>query len=246
MLTPNRPSALNRREFTVLGLSALGTTALGFWAASTTSSTAASLPHRPPGAGRLWRGGNTDPGAAERRFLEQCIRCGQCAAPCPEQAIAGRVEKAIRFHGVEAGAQAGTPFIAPRLAPCLMCVDLPCVRACPTGALDPELTDIAEARMGVAVIVDREGCLALQGLRCEVCYARCPARGTAITLERRVNPRTGVHAVFEPVVHKEACTGCGVCEQACPREEAVIKVGRLVPSRRDSDRFYQFKEPRPL
>lgn len=55
-----------------------------------------------------------------------------------------------------------------------MCEDIPCVKACPTGALDPQLTDINRARMGLAVLVDHETCLNFLGLRCDVCYASAP------------------------------------------------------------------------
>ena len=27
-----------------------------------------------------------------------------------------------------------------------------------------------------------------------------------------------------PVVHSDACTGCGICEKACPTEQAAIRV----------------------
>jgi len=44
------------------------------------------------------------------------------------------------------------------------------------------------------------------------------------TLDRRHNKRTGKHALMIPVVHSEACTGCGKCEAACVVEEATIKI----------------------
>jgi len=234
---------LSRRHFTALGLATLGTAALGLWAGSSKSGaeSASNFQHRPPGAGGLMRGGQADPAKAEEDFLAKCVRCGQCAGPCPDQEFDGQRRKAIQSHGVQAGPQAGTPYIAPRTAPCLMCVDVPCVKACPTGALDPRLTDINDTRMGTACIVDREGCLAIQGLRCEVCYDRCPLRGVAITLQHTVNERTQRHAILEPVVHKEACTGCGICERVCIREEPVIKVIRHIPVARDSDRFYELR-----
>ncbi len=105
-----------------------------------------------------------------------------------------------------------------------MCDHIPCVKACPTGALDKGLTDIDEAKMGVASLVGRETCLNMLGLRCDVCYRVCPAIDEAITLQRTHNPRTQKHAIFEPYVHSEACTGCGKCEKACVLEEAAIKV----------------------
>jgi ferredoxin-type protein NapG len=105
-----------------------------------------------------------------------------------------------------------------------MCDDVPCVKACPTGALDPELTDIDDSRMGLAVLLDEETCLNFHGLRCDVCYRVCPLLGEAITLERHHNPRTGVHAVFIPTVHSAACTGCGKCERACVLEKAASRV----------------------
>ncbi len=36
--------------------------------------------------------------------------------------------------------------------------------------------------------------------------------------------RTSGHALFVPVVHASSCTGCGLCEKACPTELAAIRV----------------------
>ena len=105
-----------------------------------------------------------------------------------------------------------------------MCEDIPCVAACPTGALDPELTSIDDARMGTAVLVDQENCLNFLGLRCDVCYRVCPLIDEAITIERQHNFRSGKHARLLPTVHADACTGCGKCEHSCVLEEAAIKV----------------------
>jgi ferredoxin-type protein NapG len=48
--------------------------------------------------------------------------------------------------------------------------------------------------------------------------------GEAISIEFLPQDRTGKHAFFLPVVRSDACTGCGMCEHACPLEEAAIKV----------------------
>ena len=105
-----------------------------------------------------------------------------------------------------------------------MCEDIPCVKACPTAALDHTLKDIADSRMGLAVLVDEENCLNFLGLRCDVCYRVCPLIDEAITLEKSSNARSDRHAMFLPTVHADACTGCGKCEKSCVLEQAAIKV----------------------
>jgi ferredoxin-type protein NapG len=157
------------------------------------------------------------PGAiAEPDFLGACIRCGLCVRDCPYSIL--------RLATPDHGAANGTPYFVARDKPCEMCEDIPCVKACPTGALNHNLTDINQAKMGLAVLVDQETCLSFLGLRCEICYRDCPVLDKALTLETRINPRTGKHAEFIPVVHSEHCTGCGKCEKSCPLEVPAIKV----------------------
>lgn len=103
----------------------------------------------------------------------------------------------------------------------------------------PKLTDIDDARMGLAVLLDHENCLNWQGLRCDVCYRVCPSIDKAITLELHRNERTGVHAKFLPTVHSDACTGCGKCEQACVLDEAAIKVLPLSIARGELGQHYR-------
>lgn len=156
------------------------------------------------------------PGALpEENFLSACVRCGLCVRDCPYDIL--------HLAQVGEAAPLGTPYFTARQGPCEMCEDIPCIAPCPTGALKP-LADIKQAQMGLAVLVDQENCIAFLGLRCEVCFNVCPIRGEAISLEYRHNQRTGKHALFIPVVHSDACTGCGKCEQACVLEEAAIKV----------------------
>ncbi len=157
------------------------------------------------------------PGALpEADFLSHCIRCGLCVRDCPYDIL----DLAKPGEGVPVG----TPYFTARTGPCEMCVDIPCVPACPTGALDHALKDIKQAKMGLAVLIDHEECIAFQGLRCEVCYNVCPVNGKAITLDYRHNQRSGMHAMAIPVVHSSDCTGCGKCEHACILDEAAIKV----------------------
>ena len=125
------------------------------------------------------------------------------------------------------GVATGTPYFEARDIPCEMCEDIPCVVACPTGALDRSLTDIGKAKMGLAVLIDQENCLNFLGLRCDVCYRVCPVIDKAITLERMHNPRSDRHAMLLPTVHSEHCTGCGACAEACPAG-AMVLYGREV------------------
>jgi len=164
---------------------------------------------RPPGA------------VAEGDFLKRCLRCGRCAHACPYGSL--------KMGDLGDGLAIGTPLIVARQTPCYLCPDLPCVKACPSGALDPELKDAHKSRMGTAVITEREECLSLKGLRCEVCYRACPLIDKAVTVENYLNVRTGRHSIFEPVVHKQHCTGCGICEKACVLDRPAIVVGPLQP-----------------
>lgn len=157
------------------------------------------------------------PGAlAEERFLAACVRCGLCVRDCPPQNL--------KLSRGGDGVAVGTPYFVAREIPCEMCEAVPCVKACPTGALDPKLTKIEDAEMGTAVLVDEENCLNFLGLRCDVCYRVCPVIDQAITLEKVSNPRSDRHAMLLPTVHAEACTGCGKCEKSCVLDEAAIKV----------------------
>jgi ferredoxin-type protein NapG len=110
-----------------------------------------------------------------------------------------------------------------------MCPDIPCVPVCPTGALSESLVttkkklDINKADMGLAVI-DKQSCIAFWGIQCDACYRACPLLDVAITLEYQKNDRTGKHAFLLPIVQDIACTGCGLCEQACVTEEPAIFV----------------------
>ena len=175
-------------------------------AAGLYSKQASALPAtalRPPGA------------LAEGDFLAACVRCGLCVRDCPYDTL--------KLAELGDGVASGTPYFEARKIPCEMCEDIPCVVACPTGALDRALTDIGDARMGLAVLIDQENCLNFLGLRCDVCYRVCPVIDKAITLERIHNPRSDRHAMLLPTVHSDYCTGCGKCEKSCvlPGESAI-------------------------
>ncbi len=217
------PSSPERRKvFETVARSAVGVGVAGALLA-THERSAEAMPTqaiRPPGAL-----------ADERAFLAACVRCGLCVKACPY--------KTLKLADLGDHVATGTPYFVARKIPCEMCEDIPCVKACPTGALDHALVDINKAKMGTAVLVDEENCLNFLGLRCDVCYRDCPVLDKAITLEIESNPRTRKHAIFRPTVHAADCTGCGKCEKSCVLEEAAIKVLPLRVARGELGAHYR-------
>ncbi|HIJ50155.1 MAG TPA: hypothetical protein HPP54_03715 [Nitrospinae bacterium] len=135
------------------------------------------------------------PGAiSEKAFLNACTRCEKCIHACPKDAIQ-RAPKKFGFliHN--------TPYIDAMRTPCVMCTDLPCISACPDGALLPveELTDVS---MGYAIL-DKKKCQAYGDTFCQQCVIDCPVPGAI----NQVND--------QPIFDKNICTGCGVCMRSC-------------------------------
>ena len=217
LLSPERRKAL---ETTLRGIAGVGVAGalIGTYERSAEAMPTQAL--RPPGAL-----------ADERAFLSACVRCGLCVRACPWNTL--------KLADLGDHVATGTPYFVARKVPCEMCDDIPCVKACPTGALDHALVDINKAKMGTAVLVDEENCLNFLGLRCDVCYRDCPVIDKALTLEMESNPRTHKHAIFRPTVHAKDCTGCGKCEKSCVLEEAAIKVLPLKVARGELGHHYR-------
>lgn len=154
------------------------------------------------GKGELLR----PPGAqSESDFMARCVKCGKCLEACPY--------RAVHVAPGNAGAAAGTPVIDAREQACRLCEDFPCVAACPTGALR-DVEARADVHMGTAVI-EEDLCIALQGMRCEVCYRVCPLIDEAMTIDYRMLEGDAIHAVFAPRIDREKCVGCGLCVERC-------------------------------
>jgi ferredoxin-type protein NapG len=137
------------------------------------------------------------PGALpEVAFLTACTRCGACAPVCPADAIV--------MLPPRAGLAAGTPHLEPRLQPCTVCADMPCVAACPTGALTLPEGGWDGYRIGALTFVP-ERCVTYQGTPCRVCADACPVGENALDIDESGHP----------VLKMEGCVGCGVCVRAC-------------------------------
>jgi MauM/NapG family ferredoxin protein len=148
------------------------------------------------------------PGALEpdEAFLDACTRCGDCIPVCPVDAIITIEESDGRK----------LPAISPSLKPCRLCDDLPCVAACPDGALVAPEGGPPAVRIGIAK-VDPRTCVTFKGELCTRCYKACPYPDKALMM---IGSR--------PLVGSGACTGCGLCEFACPTHPKSIIV---VPER---------------
>ena len=88
----------------------------------------------------------------EDDFLALCIKCGQCLQVCPYDSII--LADAGEGNGV------GTPFIEPHRRGCYLCPLLPCVLACPSGALDHHVEDVKKVEMGIAITPKMNACIA--------------------------------------------------------------------------------------
>lgn len=94
------------------------------------------------------------PGAIdEDEFLAMCIKCGQCLQVCPYHSI--KLADFGKGHGV------GTPYIEARERGCYACSAVPCVLACPSGALDHRCEKPEDIKMGIGVLEFPERCIAI-------------------------------------------------------------------------------------
>ncbi len=146
------------------------------------------------------------PGALpESEFLATCERCTACVQACDPGVI--------NIYQPEQGLPVGTPYLNPEQGPCQLCPELPCISACPSGALQP--TPLDQVRIGKAVL-DQEQCIAYKGESCQVCLDVCPLPEKAIEMKEG-----------QPVILDNLCTGCGVCSFACVTTPRSIRIVSL-------------------
>lgn len=149
------------------------------------------------------------PGAlVEEEFLARCARCGACIEVC----VTGTLEPVSPLLSLAAW---GTPMVNPLKAPCEFihgrCEGiLPCVQACPTGAL--MMVGTEEIKLG-SVEWMKENCIAYRrGGGCLVCKEVCPVPN-AIEVRGRI-----------PYFNWRACVGCGRCVHACPSQPKALRL----------------------
>lgn len=207
---PTNETPLGRRGFMSLAIGtaasvagAVGlTTATKAWGAGLEGS-APVLPVRPPGS------------VPEAEFLQLCIRCGECFKACPNNVL--------QPLGFEQGLEGlWSPHVVADWAGCESSCNA-CGQVCPTGAIRAlPLAEKKVARMGLA-IVNQKTCLPYAGREaCQLCVDECNAAGYRAISFTRVGtevddfgqPIEG-SGFLAPVVEKDKCVGCGLCQTRC-------------------------------
>jgi polyferredoxin/ferredoxin len=144
------------------------------------------------------------PGGQGSEFLTKCIRCGQCIAGCPTNAL----QPAALDGGWDA---LWTPLFNPQAGYCDQDCNL-CGQICPSDAIPGlPLEEKRKTVIGVARVIYEE-CS-----RCMDCVRYCPYDSfEEVEVE-------GLRGVF-PKVIPELCVGCGMCIYVCPNQDPLAIV----------------------
>jgi len=181
----------DRREFikySTLGILGL---ALGGGILISPHALQAEMRLRPPGA------------VSEKEFLALCIKCGQCLQVCPYHSI--ELADMAKGHGV------GTPYIDARERGCYACSAVPCVLACPSGALDHSCEKPEDIKMGIAVLEFPNKCIALTNTPVP--------KGHSQRIHDFVNKQRNVTQLERDMLDKlDTFEGkqCTICADMCP------------------------------
>ena len=159
------------------------------------------------------------PGSRENDLTSKCIRCGECMRACPTSAL----QPALFEAGLEG---VWTPVLLPRIGYCDYSCNA-CGQACPVQAI-PALS-LDEKRLAVIgkAYIDTNRCIAWADHKdCIVCEEMCPLPEKAIKLDvTQARTADGETVTVKlPVVNRDRCIGCGICEYKCPLNHAAIQV----------------------
>ncbi|MBN1621312.1 MAG: 4Fe-4S dicluster domain-containing protein [Endomicrobiales bacterium] len=159
------------------------------------------------------------PGALpENEFVQRCIRCGNCMKVC--------ITNVLQPTLLESGWQGvWTPYLSNKIAYCEYKCTL-CGQVCPTGAIKKlREEEKTKTKIGTAHVHKRRCLVWEYGTECLVCEEHCPVSKKAIKTEKitLANGKT----ILAPVVDKDLCIGCGICENKCPASP--LKAIEVVP-----------------
>ncbi len=152
------------------------------------------------------------PGALpEKKFLQKCVKCGECMKACPTNALQPAT--------TEAGPEGiWTPVLVPKIGYCEYYCSL-CSQVCPTGAIRAlTVPEKLKVKIGLAW-VNKNRCIPyFLGTPCIVCEEHCPTSPKAIKLVKTEvrRPDGTIKTPAAPVINTDLCIGCGICENKCP------------------------------
>jgi polyferredoxin len=200
---PNVSGVNLSRRGVLAGLGSAAVVGVGVPLAVGSAASPGEAPIRPPGS------------VPEDKFLQLCVRCGQCIKVCPNNVLqpAGLEDG---FNGL------WTPKVVADWSGCEPSCNN-CGQVCPTGAVRAlDLEEKRAARIGLAE-VDQKACLPHAGRgACQLCVDECRMAGyDAIEFIRvggevdgRGEPIEG-SGYLAPVVREDRCIGCGLCQMRC-------------------------------
>ena len=195
----------DRREF-------LKYTTLGMLVLATGTGVAIS-PHLLRAENRLRPPGAVD----ENEFLALCIKCGQCLQVCPYHSI--KLADFTKGHGV------GTPYIDANIRGCYACEAVPCVLACPSGALDHDTEKATDIKMGIAVLQNPRTCLAVTKQPIPVGYNS--------KMHKFINSTTNVTEYETKILEKfdkQEGKPCTLCADMCPMPNPLSAIAIVTKS----------------
>jgi ferredoxin-type protein NapF len=134
------------------------------------------------------------PWLTTHRFEDDCTRCGECLAACPENIIAA--------------SNGGFPSIDFSRGECTFCGA--CADACPELLFDRRRPEPWKFTALISA-----SCLAKRHVMCRSCEDACAHTAIAFT------PIPG--RLPSPEINTDHCTGCGACVSVCPENAIAIQ-----------------------
>ena len=151
----------------------------------------------------------------EDKFLQLCVRCGQCIKVCPNNVL----QPAGLEHGFNG---LWTPKVVADWSGCEPSCNN-CGQVCPTGAVRAlDLEEKRAARIGLAEVDHADVSAACRPGACQLCVDECRMAGyNAIEfirvggeVDEKGEPVEG-SGHLAPVVREDRCVGCGLCQMRC-------------------------------
>lgn len=131
-------------------------------------------------------------GSSESAFQNECIACETqaCATSCDEQIIVIDAKGAPILNFTKSG--------------CTFCEE--CAEACEKDGLGVlSLShDHTSQQINADFTISTQGCVAHHGVVCFSCKEPC------------IDDAILFNGMFNPVIDRDKCTGCGFCMQKCP------------------------------